>query len=785
MKTKGIYFIYRILQALGLPILLLYFLFRGLKQRAWWTSLPERFGFLPHSYRQTGPGAIWLHAVSVGEVIACQELLRRIRREFPDSALFVSTSTVAGQALARQRLAGLARVFYAPADYCFAVRRVLRALKPSLVIVAETEIWPNLFREVRRTDAGLAIVNGRISDRALARYLRFRVFFAHVLPVADAILVQSEAIADRFLSIGAPAHLVHAPGNLKYDLDPHPAPDDSPVRLLLNRVRPDRVCIAASTMPPAEPGDPDEDDVVIDAFRALSARHPRLLLILVPRKPERFDAAAQKLAAAGVPFVRRTALPAAVDLPGVLLLDSIGELGGLFPLADVVFMGGTFPHRGGHNILEPACFARPVVVGPHMENFPDIARQFLDAGACVSIDSPAALAGALDGLLSDPARAAEIGRRALACAQERRGATDRILRELRAIYDARIPRYRPAWPWFPLGWALARLWRWGGARRMRAAVLARRSLGVPVVSVGNITMGGTGKTPCVLMLARELARRGRRPGILTRGYRRSSPEKHMILRPGAVSRADQTGDEPQIFVRSGVAPVGIGADRYQTGRLLREKFGVDLLLLDDGFQHLRLGRRVDIVLVDALQPFGGGELFPLGRLREPLAGLARADLFLVTRARHADLIPAIERTLRYWNQRAPIFRSTVAAESWIALRGGESHAAAKPPFARVAAFCGLGNPHSFRRSLESLRVEIVAWTEFDDHHRYRPHELRRIAALAQECGAEAIVTTEKDAVNLCDGCEGILARLPVFWLRIRLEVEAADAFLQHVVDALG
>jgi len=205
LKTKGIYFLFRGLQAIALPVLLLYFLFRGLRNRGYWTSLPQRFGFVPHSFRQTGPGAIWLHAVSVGEVLACVELLRGLRRELPHTRLFLSTSTLAGRATANHKLAGLADgVFYAPVDYVFAVRRVLRALKPSVVVVAETEIWPNLFREVKRTGAGLTLVNGRISDRAFPRYLPFRRFFAGVLPFADSILAQTDELRERFVALGAP-----------------------------------------------------------------------------------------------------------------------------------------------------------------------------------------------------------------------------------------------------------------------------------------------------------------------------------------------------------------------------------------------------------------------------------------------------------------------------------------------------------------------------------------------------------------------------------------------------
>jgi 3-deoxy-D-manno-octulosonic-acid transferase len=200
LKTKGIYFLYRILQAFGLPILILYFLVRGLRNRGYWRSLPQRLGFLPRPFKQTGPGAIWLHAVSVGEVLSCVELLRALRAAFPNSRLFVSTSTLAGRKTAGEKLAGLADgVFYAPVDYVFAVRRVLRTLRPSVVAIAETEIWPNLFREVKRTGAGLAIVNGRISDRAFERYRKLRWFFGAVLPLADTFLTHTLALRARFV----------------------------------------------------------------------------------------------------------------------------------------------------------------------------------------------------------------------------------------------------------------------------------------------------------------------------------------------------------------------------------------------------------------------------------------------------------------------------------------------------------------------------------------------------------------------------------------------------------
>ena len=784
MKIKGIYFLYRLLQILALPLVLFYFFWRGLRNRGYWPSLAQRLGFLPRSFRQTGPGAIWLHAVSVGEVLSSVEFLRQVRKQCSRSPIFVSTTTLAGHATASEKLRGLANgIFYAPVDYTWAVRRVLRTLRPSVVVVAETEIWPNLFREVKRTAAALALVNGRISDRAFPRYRRFAHLFRAVLPAADILLAQTEAMRDRFLEIGASPQSTVVNGNFKHDFDARPAASGSPVLAFLDRAKPSRIWVAASTMPPAAAGDPDEDDAVIAAFNALAPRHPGLMLLLAPRKPERFDLVARKLESAGVRYVRRSQLdPAAcVATPCALLLDTIGELSGLFPVANVVFMGGTLAQRGGHNILEPAFFAKPVVMGPHMENFQAIADEFRDAGACVAIAGAAGLAEAVGQLLDDPARSAEIGTRALVRAQASRGASARAAAAIKELHRTHLPAYRPVWPWLVLGGALARLWEWGGRLRRDEHLRAQRKLDVPVISVGNLSMGGTGKTPSVLRLAESLKQRGHTPGILTRGYKRCTPEDQLALAPGAEVNALQSGDEPQIFVRSGLAPVGIGADRWQTGMLLRRRFDVDVMLLDDGFQHLKLARDVDIVLLDAIDPLAGGAVFPLGRLREPPESLARADIILITRDRFSDLGDSIEHALRQWNPRAPVFRATVAPRAWMEQATGEAHPVDAPPFGRAAVFCGLGNPESFRRTLLDMRIELADWVDFDDHHRYRPNELRRLAHQFVRKQATAVLTTEKDVVNLCEPVTGLLAPLPLYWLKVTMEIAREEEFL----DAVG
>jgi tetraacyldisaccharide 4'-kinase len=452
-----------------------------------------------------------------------------------------------------------------------------------------------------------------------------------------------------------------------------------------------------------------------------------------------------------------------------------------------------------------------------MENFQAIADEFRAAGAYVEIGDAAVLASAVARLLEAPERACKIGQLALLAAEARGGATARAATLVRELY--RVPGYRPAQPWFTAASVLARVWRWGARTRMRRDYARRRKLrgadapvragppgpalpafeqadqgvvpsgdpgawgpphAVPVISVGNITMGGTGKTPCVLLLAQILNQRGRRPGILTRGYGRNSPHKHLALEPGAVLNPEHSGDEPQIFVRSGLAPVGIGADRFQTGTLLVRDFGADVLLLDDGFQHQRLARNVDVVLIDALDPFGGGQVFPLGRLREAPAGLARADLILISRSEFSDLNAAIERQVRRWNVRAPIFRAGVKPQAWAEHRTGRQYSPAEQPFERAGVFCGLGNPEAFRRTLGRMGVEPVAWVDFEDHHRYRARELRRISQQMSAHGATALVTTEKDVMNLCESPDDLLAPLPLYWLKVGMTIEREAEFLGEI-----
>ena len=765
---------------LAAPLLLVYFLLRGYRDSKYFHNFAERVGTFPQSFKRTAPGGIWLHAVSVGEAISSVRLIEELRKRSPETPIFVSTATLAGREVAEQKLGSLADgVFYSPIDYTFAVRRVLRRIRPAVVVILETEIWPVLFRETKRAQCGLLVLNGRISDRTVGRYRRMRWVFRSVLRLPDAIYVQTERDRVRYVDAGASPEIVHVGGNLKHDAVAIDAGPPSFVTKLIERLRPGCVWIAASTMPGVGIDDVDEDDVVIEAYFGLVQSWPEMLLILAPRRPERFAVAQQKLRDKGIRFVTRSEnrIPADLVLPCVLLLDTIGELASIFTLADVVFMGGTLARRGGHNVLEPAVCQKAIIVGPHMENFADIAECFRAEDAWLQIAGAGDLAGTVGRVLGDSKLRELLGTRAGQLARGQAGIAGRFADEVLRVQDRAVPNWGRRGFLRPILWLLSLLWVFGGRVKAHRNLANRLSMSIPVISIGGITMGGSGKTPFVDMLSAELVERGLHVAILTRGYWRAWGEPVMVP-AGSSASYESTGDEAQILVRSGHAHVGIGADRGRMAELIKRKLNPDVFLLDDGFQHHKLARKLDIVLIDALDPFPGGAPFPLGFLREPVEALDRADAFVITRAQPNRRYEGIRSRLREVNARAPVFTATVEALYWVNERTKErvSHLDG-----RVGAFCGLGNPSSFWQTLTNLGVDRVFEKVFSDHHRYTARELQALATDAREQGAKALVTTEKDLMNLPGNAMDALAGVELYWLKIATVVREKDELMRMVV----
>ncbi len=443
------YWIYSALMAVAAVVVLPYWIFQGIRHGKYFSNLRERLGLsfpglekLPVERR----GAIWIHAVSVGEALSSVNLAQRLKSAYPDRPLIISTTTLTGQALARERFPFADAIVYFPLDWAFCVRRALRAIRPAVAVVLETEIWPNFLREAARGGVPVIFVSGRISDRSFARYQKYlgifgfflRPFLRSVLSKPSAFLMQSEKDAERLRALGAAPERVRVSGNLKYDQQ---QPETTPLAGWLEAEARKRgrspIIVAGSIVATEEP-------LALIAFGVLQGDYPRALLVLAPRKPERFEAAAEFIHESRRKFLRRSQLPVsgpvrsiAVDgeasIPDdatVLLLDSIGELASLYRLADGSLVGGSLVESGGHNILEPAAFGRVPVFGPSMENFAEMASRFVSSGAAIQVESPEDAGVAWIELLRSPEKNRQMGEAAKRLVDESRGATDRAVAEI-------------------------------------------------------------------------------------------------------------------------------------------------------------------------------------------------------------------------------------------------------------------------------------------------------------------------------------------------------------------
>ena len=444
------YFIYSVLMGVAALLSAPYWLIQGLRHGKYLSNLRERLGFSLTALKKLPtdrPGAIWLHAVSVGEVLSGVALGKRLKERYPKRPLVVSSTTLTGHALAKERMPFADAVIYFPFDWLFCVRRFLNAIKPAMVIVLETEIWPNFLREARQRNIPVIFASGRISDLSFSRYQKYlrlfgfylRPFLASTLRNPAAFLMQTPADADRLHALGAPADRVKVSGNLKFDMV---LPDATPLSAWLANECKRRqrwpIIVAGSVVATEEP-------LALIAFGVVQGDFRNALLVLAPRKPERFVPAAQFIEESHRKFVRRSELPIAG--PGftppmatnsngipedatVLLLDSIGELASLYPLADGAFVGGSLVEAGGHNILEPAAFGKVPVFGPFMENFAEIAARFVQAGAAIQVESPEDAGVEWIHLLKDPEKMKRMGGAAKQLVESSRGALDRVMVEV-------------------------------------------------------------------------------------------------------------------------------------------------------------------------------------------------------------------------------------------------------------------------------------------------------------------------------------------------------------------
>ncbi len=403
-----------------------YFVYQAIRYKKYIGSLRQRLGFLPITFNIDAEESIWIHAVSVGEALTARALAADLKARYPRLRLFLSTTTIAGQQVARRSLSNIDAVFYFPFDWTLIVRRTLRLVRPRVFVMMETEIWPNLLRECRRGGVRTVLFNGRISSRSYPRYRLVRPFFARVLADVDRFCMQSEESARRLVELGADPARVTVTGSLKFDslelrvAAAHGRPRERVLRFF--RLSPSRtVLVAGSTLR-------GEEAAVLRAFVRVKTAQAGALLIIAPRHPERFREVERISRDAGFVTAMRSELPIdAEPRADVVVLDTLGELAQLYQVATAVFVGGSLVDQGGHNILEPAIFGKPIVFGAHMQNFKEIADAFLTNDAAIQVRSDQELEEVLLTLVTDPVRRARLGAAARALVEANRGAKTKTL----------------------------------------------------------------------------------------------------------------------------------------------------------------------------------------------------------------------------------------------------------------------------------------------------------------------------------------------------------------------
>ena len=419
-------FWYSLLLYLATPLMLLYLAWRGLRDAGYWARWGERFALYPALPRT---GAIVFHCASVGEVNAASPLVNAVLANYPDRPVLVTAFTPTGARRAEELFGDRVAHRHTPIDLPGCIRRYFRRNAPSLLVVVETEVWPNLYRRAERLGVPLLMVNARLSTASVRQYQRFPSLFGAALRRARAILAQSETDRQRFEDCGADPDHLHDVGNLKFDVEV-PAHHHEAGELLRTGWGVNRPVLAAGST------HEDDETVLLDAFARCLPSHPDALLILAPRHPERFARAAQLARDARLRVATLSEDRRVQPDTQCFIVDTMGELLNFYAAADVTFLGGTLAPIGGHNILEPAALGKPVITGPERANVADIAQRLIDGGGAIEVRNAADLSLALDGLFTDGAQRDRMGQAALALVASGRGALERTL----SVMDSALGR---------------------------------------------------------------------------------------------------------------------------------------------------------------------------------------------------------------------------------------------------------------------------------------------------------------------------------------------------------
>lgn len=565
---------------------------------------------------------------------------------------------------------------------------------------------------------------------------------------------------------------------------------------------------------------------MLHAFDAIREKFPRARLVIAPRDVLRTDEIISICRQHGVQAVRRTHLqkhPAAGH--DVVILDTIGELGRVYSIGDVIYVGGSLIPHGGHNILEPAAHGKAIIVGTNMFNFKDTHVLFSKRDACITVGSGEELAQQALGLFEDVSRRHRMEQETLAIVRENKGASRKTAVLLHEMLDAveqngrikateKVENFQTYFFQLVHGQETHGIFLtiiiailyvfsfiYGHLVNVKLAgykvgVFKRKKLGCYVISLGNITVGGTGKTPTAQRLARDIRDMGYRVVILNRGYRAKWKGDVGIVSDGKTLQMDaaQAGDEAFMLAKHlPNVPVLIGPERAVTGQYAIDHFGAEVAILDDGYQHWQLERDMDIVLIDAVNVFGNNYMLPRGTLREPISHMERADVCLLTKVDQAA--PGSNRyirdTIEKYNDHALIVESIHQPRCFIELADWYEDMAApgidisEMKGRRVMAVSAIGNPASFEQTLSDIGAVIIESLRFPDHHDYTPEEMADVVDQALRQGAEAIVITEKDAVKVPDVPREIMkaeSPVPIYVVSVEVTFQSGDKEFKAMLE---
>jgi len=799
------YILYNILGFLVFIILVLpYYLYRLFTEKGFSTRFRQSIGLIRREEidNVVNTGCIWIHGASVGEIVATSPLVKEIKKIMPKRKVLVSAFTVGGYNMARQIIPEADAIIYFPLDLVWVAESVVRRVRPGIFMPVETELWPNFLRAIRERNIPVMMVKGRISEKSVKNYRYLYSIWRDMLRTVSRFCMQSSIDANYITHLGADPQKIFVTGNTKFDQTyAEVTPEDLASYKAELGLGEDAfpVIVAGSTHPP-------EEEAVLTSFTELRKQYPRARLIIAPRKTSRVDDIKKLNSKFGYETGFRSKLKE-IDGPRpeypVVLIDTIGELGRIYAVGDIVFIGGSLMHHGGHNVLEPAAHAKPILVGPSMENFKDSYSLLSKVGACRMVANTNGLTKAILEIAGNDVLRKKMGDASIRVIRENRGAAINTMHYLTDLLEkASVPHaftkeypvntrnfndvgggglkhgaaivqfifhlaHSPERPWYAfilLGFLRVLSYIYGFGARLNLwmyeiGLLSRRKLKCCVISIGNITVGGTGKTPTAQRVAMMIQKMGYRVVILNRGYRSHWDKPVGVVSDGKkiYMTSYEAGDEAYLMAKMmpGI-PVVIGKNRDVTGSYAVEKLAAEVIIMDDGYQHWQVNRDLDIVLVDTLNLFGNGNLLPRGTLREPLSHLDRADMFLFTKSDQSAQLTrtSLAENIRQYNTKAPIVESIHHAKEFVEIADWYKGIQEKTlPLEElkgknVMVFSAIGNPSSFEQNVSGCGLVIREAIRYPDHHDYGMLEMQYIGERASELKVDALITTGKDAVKI-------------------------------------